>query len=274
MKYRLVLAGLIITALIFVDHRFTSTDVIDTMSVYACITPCEEPPKRYSVKQYSELQNIEPKQKNDTDSVTYGDPGAKKTAEIKISDEECKEIAQVYLDVLNGKQDFYPEGIYDHRLYFCPVNIKNFKNTNGLYFSPYRIGFVDFDKDGSREVVLKMRAGKTSARNMVLHYFEGKVYGYIIPFEDMKEVRTDGSFQLAKNDEYDVHFNLTFQKKDAKVTEICSIHYNEQYGNIYMLDDEVVSKDIYDMEINNFTEDKVKFYNFDRHEWREDLFSE
>lgn len=41
-----------------------------------------------------------------------------------------------------------------------------------------------------------------------------------------------------------------------------------------MLDDEVVSKDIYDMEINNFTEDKVKFYNFDRHEWREDLFSE
>ena len=274
MKYRLVLAGLIITVLVLVGHRLYSTDVIDTMSVYAYITPCEAPPKRYSVKTYSELQNIQSKQENDTDSFKYDPLVIDKNEKIELSDEKCKEIKRAYLDVLNGKKDFYSRGIYDSDLFRYKANIRNYKNTNGMYFAPYKIGFVDFDRDGSKEVVLNIRAGKNIARNMVLHYFNGEVYGYIIPFEDMDELRTDGTFQHAKNDEYDAFFCLKFQNDDVIVKEICSIHYNEQYGNIYVFSDEVVNKDIYDMGIKNITEDRVKLYSFDRHEWREDLWSE
>ena len=273
MKFRYVIVALILISLLAAEDSFCSTEVIDTISVYAYITPSEAPPKRYNAKSYSELQVLQAKNEVKDWNKSF-DLNVTKQKNKSLSDEEKKEIEQAYLEVLNGRKDFYPKGVYDSGLYIYPVNIRNFKNVNGMYFSPCTIGFVDFDNDGSREVVLTVRAGKMIARKLVLHYYDGKVYGFLIPYDEMKELRTDGLFQNVKNDEYDAYYNLMFQKNDATVTEICSIHYNDQYGNIYMFNDEVVNKDIYDMGINNITTEKVKYYSFDRHEWREDLFSE
>lgn len=110
---------------------------------------------------------------------------AEKTIENEADYQEHKQALQLYAAVLTGKEEV---------IYVTEDAFPEADEPAGLYFS-----MVDMDGDGGLELVFTCE----NAAVRILHYEEGKVYGYqFSPYRfrlEISIITTDGVFQTGDN---------------------------------------------------------------------------
>jgi len=103
-------------------------------------------------------------------------------------------ISTAFQEVLSGRSPFYST-LQKKTLYLSDASLFLFES------SPYKIGqsgdeqftLVDFNKDGVKELVIKSGHAEEESV-LILQEGSDKVYGHLIFFSSMTELRTDGTF--------------------------------------------------------------------------------
>lgn len=149
----------------------------------------------------------------------------------KLSEKEKKKIDDKYKEVLSG--------ISDIEYYTCDAKsnmVLNYQATYYYYetktildFSVRAVFRIDFDGDGSKEVVLKIDDGPDFADEeciyndnlLVLHYYDGKVYANKISFYKLNYLGENGIIGEIDQWGNTVYCFFTFTQNEFYVDRIC-----------------------------------------------------
>ncbi|MDR1616543.1 MAG: DUF5991 domain-containing protein [Syntrophomonadaceae bacterium] len=110
----------------------------------------------------------------------------------------------------------------------------------------FKFAVVDLDGDGYPEILLDLLE-----QIEVLHYEYGTVLGYCFPIVGIKNLKTDGTFDFSTSDVTGGYGRLIFPVLQEKYELIklgefsYSIDEEGKHSNIFYIDEEPVSEDIY-----------------------------
>ncbi len=100
-------------------------------------------------------------------------------------------VSEAYKSVLQNKAEFYNTDNGKSQL------LNDFLADNGVYsvaLEASRFSVLDLDGDGVPEVVLELSVGDAPEFFEVLHYADGKVYGYLVVYRGLQDLKADGTF--------------------------------------------------------------------------------
>lgn len=100
---------------------------------------------------------------------------------------ECLPL-EVYKKVLENKVDFFST---DDKKYVCLNEVLNRYLDYSLKVRRFTV--LDMDGDKIPEVVLELSCGEYGGEFEILHYMNGMVYGYNIPYRGLLQLKTDGT---------------------------------------------------------------------------------
>ena len=169
-------------------------------------------------------------QKNATNSSDQNSANKTSSAALKLT------------DVLNDKAEFLTEDgkavlLKDYRI----------KDLPDIQLTPQKYAMVDFDGDGTDELVMHTASG--GGYYLVFRQYDGKIY--VFPFGEraMINLKTDGSFIESSSATINAYCTLAFEGTDCKVTEKA---YADDAANTYRLDGKKSTKSAVDDFINSF----------------------
>ena len=157
--------------------------------------------------------------------------GQTQDQEASESLKEKEALMETYQAVLRGTQEFV-DSLTGESLDISRVREMVTPDTE-IAITPGRFSMVDFDGDGTPEVILDLVLnGEYSYGCLILHCEEDTVYGYVFSVRELNELKVDGSF-LASGGAADVG--------------ICRISFS---GQEYFVDKFTYSESHYDMSNN------------------------
>ncbi len=117
-----------------------------------------------------------------------------------ISSKPTQSPLEILKDVLDNKVQINQvayKGSYDEGKTYPPFYIKDLIEKLDIEknYNPYlsKFAIMDMDNDKSPEIVIRIDSDAESFYE-VLHYNNGKVYGYYFVFRAMEELKADGTF--------------------------------------------------------------------------------
>ncbi|MDP4178525.1 MAG: hypothetical protein Q8900_09330 [Bacillota bacterium] len=131
-------------------------------------------------------------------------------------------------------------------------------------FKKMQFAVIDLDGDGVPEVVVKLTKNNLYE---VLHYFNGKIYGYTFDVFQLGSIKIDGTFSYFGVGGHNVFRKLRFQE-GACITDsigyvkITNINYQED-DEEYFIDNKQVTQDEYDpFENKQNAKKEITWYDF------------
>lgn len=152
---------------------------------------------------------------------------------------------KAYKAVLQNKSEFYNTNAKK------TVTLSNFLANNGYVecvFKAPHFAVLDMDGDKVPEVVIELAIGNNYGEFYeVLHYTDGKVYGYLFPIRCLTGIKTDGTFGYSSGARDNGFGKLSFQGSTC-ITD--SIGYKKSEGStqqyeLYFIDNKQVTPDKY-----------------------------
>lgn len=214
-----------------------------------------------------QLGDMSGKSANDTGNEEYSETEKSHGEDIKvdpnssnsdyIQTDEVKSADTAIKEVLMGEAMFVNRDNNDEDTYIGMVD-----NITGTMFDKYlipaRFTVVDMDQDGEKEVIVDLTTG-TDGWNLVLHYHEGKVYGYGYVYRGMLNIGNDGRYTFSNGAADNGIAHLVFD--GSSVTEEIlaqSIGSSKEY---YVLGSKVSEQEYIDY-INSNNSNQAEWYDF------------
>ena len=170
-------------------------------------------------------------------------------AGCNASAQKADEAMQAYHAVLMNEMPFYSVNGGENYL----LNRYDRSVEGYAVWRTERFAVIDMDGDGIPEVVLALTTGFDGAFE-VMHYEDGKVYGFNHPYRGMLELTADGTYVASNGASESVFLKAASIKKDVYTTE--TLAYSTSSGQdindiSYYIGDKKVSKDDYDVVTTN-----------------------
>ncbi len=191
-------------------------------------------------------------------------------AETETDTEAVTDINKKYLDVLNGEDFFYSSNDAYNETAPKKNTFADFSADGGNTFVPSSIAFVDFDGDGSKEPVVGLNIvdneNKSASEGayIIFHLYDGKVYGYLLPFRGYQMPKDNGQSLASAGADYSEIDKYYFEGERTISEEVAAAKDGK-----YMQGDKEIDSATYESILNEGN--PVEFYDFKSSEWREKL---
>lgn len=170
-------------------------------------------------------------------------------------------VLETYKEVLQNKIEFFSAD-NNKKLY-----LNDFLKNKGIYDTIFNVtNFTVLDMEGDKIVVLELSVGDDPKFYEVLHYMNDTVYGYLIVYRGLVELKVDGTF-IYSNGAADNGIGKLKFNKDVYEPDILGYSKSNQ-GNdnlilSYSIHNKPVTKESYDSFVDEQLEKKdVVWYEF------------
>lgn len=136
---------------------------------------------------------------------------------------------RLLLDAMNNKQTFIDK---DNK----ETLLKNFIIIENQTAKVKEYAFVDFDNDGIEELVIYTTSNY--GVYVILHYEEGKVYGYMIEMSSLENLKADGSFTGSNGANSTCYLRMIFDKNNYSINAEATY---DTINKIYRINNKEVS---------------------------------
>lgn len=159
-------------------------------------------------------------------------------------------ILEAYKAVLQNKAEFFSTDS-KKKLY-----LNDFLNNNGVYEVTLKVThFTELDMDGDKvpEVVLELSTGDYPEFYEILHYMDGTVYGYLIVYRGLEQLKTDGTFLYSGGAADNGCGKLIFNLNTYKIDTLGYSKSSQGDGKLiisYFIKDKPVTKESFDSFMN------------------------
>lgn len=169
-------------------------------------------------------------------------------------------VSEAYKEVLQNKTEFFSTD-NNKKLY-----LNDFLTNEEIYGTIFKAThFTVLDMDGDKVVVIELSVGDEPQFYEVLHYVNDTVYGYLIVYRGLEELKADGTYFYSNGAADNGIGKLKFES-DAFETEILGYSKPSQSdGNLisYYIDNNPVTKESFDSFMNEQSGKKdVVWYDF------------
>lgn len=153
---------------------------------------------------------------------------------------------EAYAGVLRGELEFYSTDTRQR------VFLNDFLADNGVYeisLQAENFAVLDMDGDNSPEAVLELTASGLPEFYEIFHYMDGEVYGYLIAYRGLRDLRSDGTFCFSSGAADYGWGRLDFQRSGVSTKMLGYSRSNQEDGNLtvsYYIDNEAVTKETFD----------------------------
>ena len=155
------------------------------------------------------------------------------------------DVTEAYLKILGNKQSYISKS--GKNVYINDI-IKN-----EPYSSEIQYAVLDMDNAGEKELVAYI--GETV---LILHYEDGKVYGFKESYRGFKNLKVNGQYEGSAGAANSYIAKSSFSKNSMTTTILASDN-----GNTYTVNDKQVSKDVWSKAIEEFSQlENVAFIAF------------
>ncbi len=122
-----------------------------------------------------------------------------------------------FLNILNNKMTYIDES---NRYLSLEDYMSEAKNSTGVY----KYAIVDFDSDGTDEVVVDVLPG--FGKYVLFHFYNYEIYGFEFSYTEMIDLFVDGSFRrLYSGSMESKYFNLKFEGTSYQLEEILNFNH-------------------------------------------------
>lgn len=102
-----------------------------------------------------------------------------------------KSVLEAYSAVVREQAEFYST---DNKQNLKLNDFLTNKELYGTAFTVTRFTVLDMDGDKMPEVILELSVGSEPQFYEVLHFMDGTVHGYLVPFRGLEDLKEDGTF--------------------------------------------------------------------------------
>lgn len=218
----------------------------------------------------------------DTEEITEAESASTEASEYEI-DGLYNDPNEAYLAVLNGESDFFlmPNDTGYGPEQKTQMNIKkmDIEGTSLNVNQPTSISFIDAENDGLLEPVVAVNVTDSTGQSMIdeygyviLHYFQGRVYGYFHIYRGLEALTEFGSFWASGGATDGAEFTISFQDEQEVLTVTGEESWDEENQKIiYKIGGEEVDEDFFWNSMADGAE-KVEFHDFsDTDYWTQEL---
>jgi hypothetical protein len=183
--------------------------------------------------------------KNSSTNVPASSSSSSKNENTKTQLTANNPIFEAYKKVLQNKTDFFST---DNKK---KLNLNNFLTNKELYgttFKVTRFKVLDMDGDKVPEVILELSVGDEPQFYEVLHYMNDEVYGYLIVYRGLEELKEDGTFRFSSGAADNGWGKLKFELNTLK-TDILGCSKSRQGNTLtisYFINDKPVTKEVFE----------------------------
>ena len=144
------------------------------------------------------------------------------------------------VDVLNNKHTFIDES--NQQIYLKDYK---FRENKDIEIMPKKYALIDFDKDGTNELVVYV--SQNYGAYMIFHMHDEKIYGFEFLERAMIDLKTDGVFVQSDGAGINAYSRLSFNKNKYQVSEDA---YSNEMDNIYRVNGEKSTRE----QVNAYTQ--------------------
>ncbi len=166
-------------------------------------------------------------------------------------------ISKVQAEFNDSPLELYRQVLQNEAEFFCTdtgksIGLQDFLTNGEIYetdFTITRFSVLDMDGDGKAEVVLELSVGNEPQFFEVLHETEGTVFGYLMVYRGLEELKADGTFGYS-NGAADYGWGRLRFDADAYTTETMAYSQSVQADTgmtlSYYIGTEQVSEESFD----------------------------
>lgn len=162
---------------------------------------------------------------------------------LGVQDTVLTDTQQLLLDVITNKETFTTES--GEVLLFSDYKVQG--GEIGAEAAKY--AFVDFDHDGIDELAVETTS--LAGEYIVLHYENNQIFGYLVNYRAMLNLKKDGSFGGSSGASDVSYSTMSFNQNSYTITEIA--RYNDNTGE-YRIDGNDMSKEDVQTFMENWAE--------------------
>ena len=118
------------------------------------------------------------------------------------------------------------------------VLLKDYKigDNNNIAIAPEKYAFIDFDKDGTNELIVS--ASADHGTYIIFRCNDQKVYGYVFDARALTDIKEDGTFMQSEGAGINTYAKLSFDENGYIITEEATVNTPE---GIYKIGEETVT---------------------------------
>jgi hypothetical protein len=197
-------------------------------------------------------------------------PGSPSSASSDSKSENTK--AQILSN--NSELEAYKAVLQNKVEFFSTDNKKNlylndFLTNEEIYETVFKVThFTVLDMNGDKvpEVVLELSVGDEPEFYEVLHYTNGVVYGYLIVYRGLEELKADGTFRFSSGAADNGWGKLIFESNDFKTHMLGYSKSSQGNANLtisYFINDKPVAEESFHSSMNEqFGKKDAVWYEF------------
>lgn len=205
-------------------------------------------------------QIIETETQQNTENVITVDT-EEVSADTQV-EQSIEDIQRKYLEVLRNETSFI-----DTNNNSTPSYINNIFYGNEVVCTPEKFALVDYDNDGSPEVCILVDLG-FDKEFVVLHYFDGNVYGYSFGYRSMQEVGNNGYYIGSSGAAYTSILSLNFNKNEIVENTVAYSDLDSENNPIYFSGDgNQIDEADWSLLLNSVEDDSVEWHSFEDDAW-------
>lgn len=159
-------------------------------------------------------------------------------------------VLEAYKAVLQNKAEFFST---DNKKNLYLNDFLTNKEIYGTVFKVTHFTVLDMDGDKVPEVVLELSVGDEPEFYEVLHYSNGVVYGYLIVYRGLEDLKADGTFRFSSGAADTGWGKLKFDSNTFKTDMLGYSKSSQGDANLtisYYINDKPVTKESFDASIN------------------------
>lgn len=155
-------------------------------------------------------------------------------------------ILEAYKAVLQNKAEFFST---DNKKNLYLNDFLTNKEIYGTILKVSHFTVLDMDGDKTPEIVLELSVGDEPQFYEILHYKNDAVYGYLIVYRGLEELKSDGTFRFSSGVADNGFGKLSFESNASKTEMLAYSKSSQGDGNLtisYFINNKPVTKEAFD----------------------------
>jgi len=176
--------------------------------------------------------------------------------------QQSEEVENKYLEVLRNEATFI-----DTNNVYTPSYMSSIYYGDGVVCTPEKYALVDYDRDGEPEVCVQVDLGFDS-EFVVLHYFDGNVYGYSFVYRGMEQIGNNGYYIGSNGAAYTYILSLAFNESKMIENTVAYSDLDSENNPVYFDGNGTQMEEAdWSVILNSIHDDTVTWHSFADSDW-------
>lgn len=178
------------------------------------------------------------------------------------NNQQLEDVRNKYLQVLRNEETFI-----DTNNESTPSYMNNIYYGEGVVCTPKKYALVDFDKDGVEEVCVEVDLG-FDTEFIVLHYFDGTVYGYSFVYRGMEQIGNNGYYIGSAGAGYMLILSMEFNETEMIENTVAYSELDSENSPVYFDSNKTQMKEAdWSSLLAGIQDDTVTWHSFEDSDW-------